>query len=159
MPLAGVVFIIILPLMAGSEAGRHSGRHITHQRGSSLPSSTHPWHSYTLNTFTWNALPGYGEGPGHRRFHPSYAWNWGPHELAYGYVPVASTPVESLQAWWHWRQGVMGGGGAHLSAVGNTGGSTSCENSATSVWSWILIFVILVSIALICPCTIQPYSY
>jgi hypothetical protein len=33
-------------------AGWPDGSHITCQRGSSLPSSAHPGHSYTLNTFT-----------------------------------------------------------------------------------------------------------
>ncbi len=37
--------------------------------------------------------PGYGESPGHQHFSSSYAWNWGPQELAYGYVPGANMQV------------------------------------------------------------------
>ncbi len=38
-------------------------------------------------------MPEYEEDPGCRYFSSSYAWNWGPQELAYDYVPAASMPV------------------------------------------------------------------
>ncbi len=60
--------------------------------------------SYTLNTFTLNALPGYGRGPGHRHFTPKLRLElaslrpglW--LRLSSGYVSAASTPVKLLLA-------------------------------------------------------------
>jgi hypothetical protein len=52
-------------------------------------------------------MPEYEEDPGCRYFSSSYAWNWGPQELAYDYVPAASTPVNLFLVWWQWRQGEL----------------------------------------------------
>ncbi len=55
--------------------------------------------SRTSTTYTFiNAAPGYEEGPGSQQVVSSYAWNWGPKELAYGYVRAASTSVDSPEA-------------------------------------------------------------
>ncbi len=70
-------------------------------RGSPSSSNIRPsWaepdinHLYTHN----NAEPGEEEGPGSRQVISSHAWNWGPQELAYGYVWAASTSVDSPEA-------------------------------------------------------------
>jgi hypothetical protein len=57
-----------------------------------------------LNTFTFNVTLGYGRGSGRSHFNLSKTWNWGPQEMAYYYIPAASTLVKSLLAWWRWRQ-------------------------------------------------------
>ncbi len=49
-----------------------------------------------------NKVPGYRRGPGRPTFQ---AWNWGPQELAYGFVTAESTAVEELLAQWRWQQG------------------------------------------------------
>jgi hypothetical protein len=80
----GVIFLLILLSAVESTVGRNRLYHCPqHQKwGLSSSSSAHLGHSHTLSTFSLDTMPGYGKGPGCRYFYLSYAWIWGPQELA-----------------------------------------------------------------------------
>jgi hypothetical protein len=73
-------------LVAVPAAGRRGGRHLR-----SFGVEGHLSHQVLI----LGVAPGYGESPGRLHSRPSYAWNWGPQELTYSYVPAASMQDES----------------------------------------------------------------
>jgi hypothetical protein len=99
---AGVVPVLVSYSAAASAAGQPSSPllHPKYQvRGWSSPSSTRHGSSCTTERDFLNCLKrDMASDPGCRHFYLSYAWNWEPQVSAYGWVPLVTTPVETVGA-------------------------------------------------------------
>ncbi len=102
--LAGLVHALrgypLLHLFSGAVAGRHSGRcHGPSRVGVVFVIKYLFWawlcikHIHIIcRSWVWG-----GPSQVAATFNSSYAWNWGPQELAYSYVPTVGKPVDSFR--------------------------------------------------------------